>query len=58
MAERRMAENHNIVTLTMNPVVNKSTEVARVLPDQKLRCAPPRFEPGSGSKVKTTEDRL
>lgn len=38
----------NIRTLTLNPVVDKSTEVSRVIPDRKLRCRAPRFEPGGG----------
>jgi 6-phosphofructokinase 2 len=39
---------HRIVTLTMNPAVDKSTEVPNVAPGQKLRCAEPRREPGGG----------
>lgn len=38
----------DIVTLTMNPAIDKSTAVKRVAPDRKLRCAPPRREPGGG----------
>lgn len=37
-----------IVTLTMNPAVDKSTRVDRVAPDRKLRCESPRREPGGG----------
>lgn len=37
-----------IVTLTMNPAVDKSTAVERVAPDKKLRCEAPRREPGGG----------
>lgn len=37
-----------IVTLTMNPAVDKSAEVDHVGPDKKLRCERPRFEPGGG----------
>lgn len=37
-----------IVTLTMNPVVDKSTSVKHVVPEEKLRCERPRFEPGGG----------
>jgi 6-phosphofructokinase 2 len=32
----------------MNPAIDESTAVAYVLPDQKLRCQPPRYEPGGG----------
>ncbi len=38
----------DIVTLTMNPAVDKSTAVDRVKPDRKLRCEAPRREPGGG----------
>lgn len=37
-----------IVTLTLNPALDKSTETERLLPDEKLRCDPPRWEPGGG----------
>ncbi len=37
-----------IVTLTINPTIDRSTYVDRVVPDRKLRCAPPRDEPGGG----------
>jgi len=37
-----------IITLTMNPALDKSASVPNVLPDKKLRCGPPRFEPGGG----------
>jgi 6-phosphofructokinase 2 len=38
----------SIVTLTMNPAVDVSATVPYVLPDQKLRCEVPRYEPGGG----------
>ena len=38
----------NIITLTMNPAVDRSTRVENVSPDRKLRCEQPRFEPGGG----------
>ena len=38
----------SVVTLTMNPALDASTSVPYVLPDQKLRCAAPRYEPGGG----------
>lgn len=38
----------NIVTITSNPVLDKSVYIDQVAPDRKLRCRPPRFEPGGG----------
>ncbi|GAA3951841.1 1-phosphofructokinase family hexose kinase [Hymenobacter algoricola] len=38
----------SIVTLTLNPTVDKSTTADQIVPDQKLRCAAPKFEPGGG----------
>lgn len=38
----------SIVTLTMNPAIDVSTRVGYVLPDQKLRCQAPKYEPGGG----------
>lgn len=37
-----------IVTLTMNPAIDLSASVGRVVADHKLRCKPPRYEPGGG----------
>ncbi len=37
-----------IITLTLNPAVDKSTTVQAIVPDKKLRCAMPKFEPGGG----------
>ena len=37
-----------ITTLTMNPTIDKSSRVKRVVPERKLRCRPPTFEPGGG----------
>jgi 6-phosphofructokinase 2 len=37
-----------ILTLTMNPAVDKSSRVDNVVPERKLRCDTPRFEPGGG----------
>ena len=37
-----------IVTLTLNPAIDKSTTVQAIAPDKKLRCAKPKFEPGGG----------
>ncbi len=38
----------HIITLTMNPAIDKNTTVESVTSDQKLRCRPPRFEAGGG----------
>lgn len=37
-----------IVTLTVNPCVDESASVDRVIPDRKLRCGIPKYEPGGG----------
>lgn len=37
-----------ILTVTMNPTIDKTTHVDRVAPGQKLRCAAPRHDPGGG----------
>jgi 6-phosphofructokinase 2 len=37
-----------ILTLTMNPAVDKSAVIERVVPGKKLRCRQPRFDPGGG----------
>jgi 6-phosphofructokinase 2 len=37
-----------IVTLTLNPTVDKSSSVEQVLPERKLRCGPPSYQPGGG----------
>ncbi len=37
-----------IVTITLNPAVDKSSSVKNVIAERKLYCDPPRFEPGGG----------
>ncbi len=37
-----------IVTLTLNPALDKSTTVAQFVPEHKLRCAPLRIDAGGG----------
>lgn len=39
---------HNILTITLNPAIDKSTTVKAIVPDKKLRCAKPKYEPGGG----------
>jgi len=43
-----MALSAGIVTLTMNPAIDVSAAVDYVIPDEKLRCGPPTYEPGGG----------
>jgi len=37
-----------IVTLTLNPALDLSSEVAALIPDTKLRCTAPLLDPGGG----------
>jgi 6-phosphofructokinase 2 len=37
-----------IVTLTLNPALDMSTEVPKLVPDEKLRCAEPLLDSGGG----------
>jgi 6-phosphofructokinase 2 len=37
-----------IVTITFNPCIDKSATVAQLIPEKKLSCSEPRFEPGGG----------
>lgn len=37
-----------IVTLSMNPAIDKSSSVGNVIAERKLYCSAPRFEPGGG----------
>jgi 6-phosphofructokinase 2 len=37
-----------IVTMTLNPAIDKSSNVAHVVAERKLYCDVPRFEPGGG----------
>lgn len=39
---------HDIITITLNPALDKSTHVHQVLPEKKLRCEAPVYEPGGG----------
>jgi 6-phosphofructokinase 2 len=38
----------NIVTLTINPTIDKSTRVDQMQPEHKLRCEKPAYDPGGG----------
>ena len=37
-----------IVTMTMNPALDITTHTDRVIPTDKVRCGPPRYDPGGG----------
>ena len=37
-----------IVTLTFNPCIDKSATVPELIPEKKLSCSEPHFEPGGG----------
>ena len=37
-----------IITVTFSPTVDKSTSIDALLPEKKLRCSEPVFEPGGG----------
>jgi len=37
-----------IVTITLNPAIDKSTSVPMLVPERKLQCSTPVFEPGGG----------
>jgi len=37
-----------IVTITFNPAIDKSTTISTLVPEKKLKCTPPVFEPGGG----------
>jgi len=37
-----------VLTLTVNPAIDTSCEVEHVMPERKLRCSQPVFEPGGG----------
>lgn len=42
------SKHMKIVTLTVNPSIDKSTHIDRLIPEQKLRCDTPRFDAGGG----------
>lgn len=41
-------KNHQIVTLTINPSLDKSTHFKGLVPEQKIRCEKPRYDAGGG----------
>ena len=38
----------HVLTITLNPAVDKSTTIDQLIPEKKLRCEQPKFEPGGG----------
>ena len=38
----------HVLTITLNPTVDKSTIIDQLIPEKKLRCEQPKFEPGGG----------
>lgn len=38
----------SIFTITFSPCIDKSTSVASLVPEKKLKCAEPKLEPGGG----------
>jgi 6-phosphofructokinase 2 len=41
-------KNFDIVTLTVNPSLDKSTHFSGLVPEQKIRCKAPQFDAGGG----------
>lgn len=41
-------EQAPILTLTLNPALDMASDVAHLVPDEKLRCTDPRLDPGGG----------
>ena len=44
----KMKKMKRIITLTVNPAIDKSTTVSGIKPNSKLRCAVPIYEAGGG----------
>jgi 6-phosphofructokinase 2 len=38
----------SIITITFNPAIDKSTSVPALIPEKKLKCSEPVYEPGGG----------
>jgi len=37
-----------IITITLNPAIDKSTSISELVPEKKIKCDHPKFEPGGG----------
>jgi len=48
----------SIATLTLNPAIDKNTNIDRVIAEDKLRCEAPTREPGGGINVSRVVHRL
>jgi 6-phosphofructokinase 2 len=46
--KRKKMKSFDIITLTVNPAVDKSTHLKGLVPEQKIRCEAPRFDVGGG----------
>lgn len=46
--ERILFTMAQIITLTFNPCIDKSTTISGLVPEKKLSCSPPAFGPGGG----------
>jgi len=38
----------SVLTITLNPCIDKSSTVKGIVPEKKLRCEAPKYEPGGG----------
>lgn len=38
----------SVLTITLNPCIDKSSTVKGIVPEKKLRCETPKYEPGGG----------
>ena len=39
---------HKVITITLSPAVDKNTSVDQLVPEKKLSCLPPDYDPGGG----------
>ena len=46
--ENQLNHSNHIVTLTINPAIDKSTSFSGLVAEQKIRCDEPRFDAGGG----------
>jgi 6-phosphofructokinase 2 len=37
-----------IITIAFNPCIDKTASVKKLIPERKLYCSEPKFEPGGG----------
>lgn len=43
-----MRMKRSVLTITLNPSLDKSSSVENIVPEKKLRCSSPKHEPGGG----------